>query len=212
MHRRFNIALLVLPLIAATAAAQTPGTTAPPAQAAQAAPADPATLRVAPSGRVRTELTLSAPRVQGQPAPAAQKIWIDYGQPHARGRTVLGGLIPYDSVYRFGANAATTFHTDVDLNIGETAVPRGDYTLFLVASRTGAKLVVSRQTGQWGTMYDASRDLARIDMTTRTLAEPVESFTISLVPAATQDGAPASGRLVAAWGTAEFSVPWRVGR
>ena len=209
--RRYLAPTFALSLLAATAGAQNPMPTAAPAQAATA-PVDPSTLRVAPSGRVRTELTLSAPRVQGQPAPAAQKIWIDYGQPHARGRAVLGGLIPYDTVYRFGANAATAFHTDVDLNIGGTTVPRGDYTLFLLASRTGAKLVVSRQTGQWGTMYDPTRDLARIDMTTRTLAEPVESFTVTLVPAATQEGSAASGRLVAAWGTTEFSAPWRVGR
>jgi hypothetical protein len=211
MLRRFLAPTFALAL-AGTAGAQAPTPAATPAQAAAAAPVDPSALRVAPSGRVRAELTLSAPRVQGQAATPAQKIWIDYGQPHARGRAVLGGLVPYDTIYRFGANAATAFHTDVDLNIGGTAVPRGDYTLVLLASRTGAKLVVSRQTGQWGTMYDAARDLARIDMTTRTLAEPVESFTITLVPAATQEGAAASGRLVAAWGTSEFSVPWRVGR
>lgn len=201
-------ALLALPLLAATASAQ--GTT-PAAQATPAAAAaDPATLRVAPSGRVRTELTLSARRVQGQPAPAASKIWIDYGQPHARGRTVVGALVPFDNVWRTGANSSTTFHTDVDLTIGETFVPKGTYSLYTLPTQAGWKLIVNRQTGQWGTQYDASRDLARIDLASRTLAEPAESFSITLVPV---DGdPPARGRLVLAWGTSELSTNWRVGR
>ena len=208
MTRRLLVASIASILLAPAVGAQS---AAPPAAQPVAAAVDPSTLRAAPSGRARTEVTLAAPRVQGQPAPAPQKVWIDYGQPHARGRAVLGGLIPYDTVYRFGANAATAFHTDADLTIGGTVVPRGDYTLFLLATRTGAKLVVSKQTGQWGTMYNAANDLARIDMAVRTLAEPVESFTVTLVPAASES-APASGRLVASWGTSEFSVPWRVGR
>ena len=207
MTRRFT-ALLALPLLAATASAQgtTPHAHATPAAAA----ADPATLRVAPSGRVRTELTLNARRVQGQPAPAASKIWIDYGQPHARGRTVVGTLVPFDNVWRTGANSSTTFHTDVDLTIGETFVPKGTYSLYTLPTQAGWKLIVNRQTGQWGTQYDASRDLARIDLTSRTLAEPAESFSITLVPV---DGdPPARGRLVLAWGTSELSTNWRVGR
>ena len=210
MIRTVLLSAAVTALASSVRAQSATPATAPVAQPAPAA-VDPSLLRAAPSGRARTEVTLNAPRAQGQPAPAPQKIWIDYGQPHARGRTVLGGLIPYDTVYRFGANAATAFHTDVDLDIGGTAVPRGDYTLFLLATRTGARLIVSRQTGQWGTVYDATRDLARIDVTTRTLAEPVESFTVTLVPTGAEN-APASGRLVAAWGTTELSVPWRVGR
>lgn len=208
MTLRLLAPALAVTVLGRLAAAQS---ASPPAAQPVAPAVDPATLRAAPSGRARTEVTLSPPRVEGQPAAASQKIWIDYGQPHARGRTVLGGLIPYDTVYRFGANAATAFHSDVDLTVGGVVVPRGDYTLFLLATRAGAKLVVSRQTGQWGTMYTAASDLARIDMVVRTLAEPVESFTVTLVPDARETG-PASGRLVASWGTAEFSVPWRVGR
>src|SRR5690349_20510432 len=49
------------------------------------------------------------------------RIAIAYGQPHARGRAVEGGLIPRDSVWRFGANEATTLHTDVDLVLGDSA-------------------------------------------------------------------------------------------
>src|SRR5439155_26189642 len=46
------------------------------------------------------------------------RIAITYSQPHARGRRIVGGLIPTDTVWRFGANAATTLHSDVDLTLG----------------------------------------------------------------------------------------------
>ena len=119
------------------------------------------------------------------------RIRITYGQPHARGRVVEGGLIPTDSVWRFGANEATTLHTDVDLTLGTLSVPRGDYTLFLRHARSGAwELIVNRQTAQWGTDYDASRDLGRTSLTARRLAEPEDALSIYLVPSAAR---PTSG-------------------
>ena len=186
-------------------AAGTPGT-AP-------APTDPAKLVVALSGRARTELSMSEPRTPGQPATPVFRISIDYGQPHARGRVVVGGIVPMDSVWRTGANSSTTLTTDVDLTIGGTVVPKGAYSLYTLPSSSGWKLIVNRQTGQWGTVYDASRDLARIDLASRTLAEPAESFTITLVPAdPAKEPGPAHGRLVLTWGTSELSTSWKVGR
>jgi hypothetical protein len=166
----------------------------------------PASLRVAPSGRATTAVELAAPRAEGQPRSAPLRVAIDYGQPHARGRKVVGGLIPADGVWRTGANAATTLTTDVDLMIGGTRVPKGSYTLFTVAGPGGSKLIINKQTGQWGTEYKPDQDLARVDLTARTLREPVESFTIWLVP----DAQGASGTLRMAWGERELSAPWRV--
>jgi hypothetical protein len=48
-----------------------------------------------------------------------------------------GGLVPLDTVWRFGANMATTLHTDVDITLGELKLPRGDYTLFILYARHG---------------------------------------------------------------------------
>lgn len=215
-HRHLGPALTALALVAAPLAAQSGSDSARPAAPGAAAvaavlpAADPATLLVAPSGRVRTEITLAAPRMPQRAASAPAKIWIDYGQPHARGRAVMGTLVPFDTVWRTGANSSTTLSTDVDLTIGGAFVPKGKYSLFSLPTQTGWTLVINRQTGQWGTAYDASKDFVRIPMTTRTLAEPVESLVISLVPAT--DGPPAHGRLVVAWGTTEGAVEWKVGR
>lgn len=141
------------------------------------------------------------------------RIAISYGQPHARGRRVEGGLIPVDTVWRFGANAATTLHTDVDMTIGPVAVPRGDYSLFLLQGRDGWRLVVNRGTGQWGTDYDQSRDVGRATLVARPLAEPEESLGIYLVPESAKPStgyAALGGTLRIKWGRTELTAPWTV--
>jgi len=109
-----------------------------------------------------------------------KKVTIDYSRPFAKGRKIVGGLVPYGQVWRTGANEATSLQTDVDLDIGGTTVPAGSYTLFSLPGQSSWKLIVNKQTGQWGTNYDQSQDLARIDMSVSSLPQSVEQFTISL--------------------------------
>ncbi len=166
-------------------------------------------LKSAASTRATIEVTLAPPRVQGQPAPTPAKIKIDYGQPHARGRVVAGALADdLGKVWRLGANTSTTMTTDVDLVIGGVAVPKGSYSLYAETTPAGAwKLIINKNTGQWGTEYLADKDLARVALTAKTLSAPVESFSMWLVPGA--DGA-AKGDLRFAWGTREFTTTWAV--
>ena len=133
-----------------------------------------------------------------------RRVSIDYGRPFMRGRRIMGELVPYGRVWRTGANAATTLVTDVDLDIGGTTVPRGTYTLYTLPTAGGWTLIVNRQTGQWGTQYDASRDLARIRMQTATLRQPVEQFTIALEP-----GRAGAGTLALQWENTRAFVPIR---
>jgi hypothetical protein len=144
------------------------------------------------------------------------KIAIDYGQPHARGRNVVGlaGVMPWDSVWRAGANMSTQLTAEVDMTIGNTFIPRGIYTLFVLPTRNGWKLIVSKEVLQWGTDYDPKQDFARIDLRSRTLAEPIESLTFWLVPAleAPPSATFPHGVLKFAWGNTELATDWRVGR
>jgi hypothetical protein len=105
---------------------------------------------------------------------------INYSRPSMRGRNIFGGLVPYGQVWRTGANAATSLKTDVDLTIGSANVPTGSYTLYSIPSESGWKLIINKETGQWGTKYDESQDLARVDMKVSKNASPTEQFTISL--------------------------------
>jgi Protein of unknown function (DUF2911) len=90
---------------------------------------------------------------------------IDYCAPSLRGRSVGDQIAPYGKVWRTGANTATTLHTDVNLRIHDQVIPAGTYTLYSLPSSSGWKLIINKQTGQWGTVYNESQDLCRIPMT-----------------------------------------------
>jgi hypothetical protein len=108
-----------------------------------------------------------------------KKITIDYGRPFLKGRKVGQELAPYGKVWRTGADEATALNTEIDLNIGGIKVPAGQYTLYTLPSEGTWKLIINKQTGQWGTKYDESQDLGRVDMKKTDLPQSVEQFTIS---------------------------------
>jgi hypothetical protein len=103
-------------------------------------------------------------------------VLIDYGRPSARGRKIFGDVVPWDVVWRTGANAATQLVTDKELAFGTTVVPAGTYSLFSLPSEKGWMLIINKQHGQWGTVYDQSKDLVRIPLTISPLSLPVEQL------------------------------------
>jgi Protein of unknown function (DUF2911) len=130
-----------------------------------------------------------------------KKIVVDYGAPSIRGRKIMGELVPYGKVWRTGANEATSFVTEADLVIGGVMVPAGKYTLYTLPSQDAWKLIVNKQTGQWGTVYDQSQDLARIELKKSTLPQSVEQMTFSF------DKLPGDkARLKLEWETTGLSV------
>jgi hypothetical protein len=129
-------------------------------------------------------------------------VTVDYGRPLARGRVLLGNVIPYDRVWRTGANAATQFTTSAPITLAGMQVPQGTYTLWTVPHANGAELIVNKQTGQWGTGYGRLHDLGRAPMTTETLEAPVEKFAISIVAAD-----PHRGTLAMEWGQFRWTAP-----
>jgi hypothetical protein len=129
-------------------------------------------------------------------------IFVDYGRPLARGRVLLGNVIPVDHVWRTGANAATQFTTSADITLGNLRLPKGTYTLWTVPREKGAELIVNKQVGQWGTEYHPSSDLGRAPLDARTVATPVEKFTISIAPVDARHGT-----LVLEWGTFRWAAP-----
>lgn len=119
-----------------------------------------------------------SPRDTARAIVGGAHIQIDYGRPMKRGRVIFGNVVPWDTVWRTGANQATQLITDKDLVIGGTTVPAGTYSLFTIPSAKGWQLIINKQHGQWGTDYDAKQDLARIPLHLRTLSTPTERFTI----------------------------------
>jgi hypothetical protein len=117
---------------------------------------------------------------------AGKNLRIRYSAPSVRGRQIFGagGLLSKDPTYpvwRAGANAATAFHTDADLDLNGLAVPRGDYTLYAdVADPDQWVLIVNKQTGQWGLSYNPRLDLGRVKMTMSKPPALVETYKMTL--------------------------------
>jgi Protein of unknown function (DUF2911) len=136
---------------------------------------------------VATTVTLAQTDKSKRPSPPGtaeitlkgKKITIEYSRPFLKGRHVGKELAPYGEVWRTGANEATSLTTETDLTIGGTKVPAGKYTIYSLPSEGTWKLIINKQTGQWGTEYHEDQDLARIDMQKTALPQPVEQFTIS---------------------------------
>jgi hypothetical protein len=173
-------------------------------------------LRPAASGRATSVVTLSVPRdPSAQAAPAAAPstdppvtIALDYGQPHLRGRALhTDSLVPYDKPWRTGANDATTLTTGVDIVVGGATLPAGKYVLYTIPTRGDWKLIIQKSAGQTAE-YDAAKDMARVDLRRHTLAEPVESLTMWLIPS-TAPGK-AQGELRLAWGRSMLTTSWSV--
>lgn len=174
-----------------------------PLSAQQGAPAG--ALRAPLSTRVVFSMPLAPARVQGQPAPTPKNVSIEYGQPHARGRNVPTELNADGTVWRTGANAATTLRTEADLVIGGRDLPAGNYSLYTIRQGGQYFLIINSNTGQWGTEYDATKDFARVPLRMRERHEVQESLQIAMVPA---DAQSARGVLTISWGRMDLSVDW----
>lgn len=131
-------------------------------------------------------------------------VLIDYGRPLVRERTVWGGtLVPFDSVWRAGANDATHLFTTRTLDIGTMKLAPGMYTLWVQHTKSGTFLIVNKQTGIWGTQYDASQDVGRVALTMTPTSSHVEEFTI-VVKALSGT----RGSIEIAWGAMMGAVPF----
>jgi hypothetical protein len=173
--------------------------------AAQAAPQTRVTVGM--STRATASMNLQPPRAAGDTAnPRPLRVSIDYGVPHVRGRAGLPTELTSDGViWRTGANTSTTLTTEADLTIGGADVAKGSYALYTIREGGRYLLIINRNTGQWGTQYDATKDLVRVPLRARTYAEPHESLQYAWVPA---EGAPARGVLNIRWATLELTTEW----
>lgn len=146
-------------LLAATALCQTPGMSMPANGSQQPMPSPPATANVTLGG---------------------QTITIKYHAPSLRKRH-LGGpeIVPWNTVWRTGANDATALITPIPLHIGTLLVPAGSYTIYTMPSPTKWMLIISKETGQWGTEYHPEKDLGRVELKAHTLPSAQEVMSIS---------------------------------
>lgn len=155
-----------------------------------------------PAGLVAAQQKRASPHETVKATIDGATVSITYGRPSAKGRKIFGGLVPYGQVWRTGADEATILETDKALMIGPVHVNPGKVSLYSLVDEKSWKLVLNKQTGQWGTEYAQAQDLARVEAKTEKLAVPVEMFTIAIEKNATGKG----GMIVMQWETTKASV------
>jgi hypothetical protein len=134
----------------------------------------------------------------------AGKIIIDYGKPQLKGRDPL--TWQKDGAYwRMGSNATTTFTTPVDLSFGNTKVPKGKYSLWLLkVSADTYELVFNSLIESMGMNHDKTKDVASAPLKVEKLANSVENFQIELKEA------PQGGAFSMSWGTSKLSASFQI--
>jgi hypothetical protein len=139
-------------------------------------------------------------QVRGQP------VKICYGRPYMRDRQIFGGLLPYDSLWRTGANEPTMIHTSVGLDIAGIQVPAGTYSLYTIPHQGDWTLIVNRSITQWGEEHQytdevRAQEAGRTTVKSEAIDAPVEQFTIRAEP--TESGA----RVLLEWERTRVVIP-----
>lgn len=132
-------------------------------------------------------VTMSFAQKKASPAATAEgtidgvTVKIDYHQPSAKGRTVMGSLVPYGKVWRTGANDATTIELSDDVKIEGKTLAKGKYSLFTIPGEKEWTIIFNKKAKQWGAYdYNEGDDALRV-MVKPTSTDMVEAFTIKVM-------------------------------
>lgn len=114
------------------------------------------------------------------------KISVFYNRPYKKGRVIFGELVPYNKVWRTGANEATVFETNKNLNIKNQTLKAGAYSLWTIPGEQNWKVILNSEVGQWGVDFngEANRnpdnDVVTVDVPSLSHDKEFEQFTISI--------------------------------
>jgi hypothetical protein len=129
------------------------------------------------------------------------RVKVDYCRPYKKGRTIFGGLVPYGKVWRTGANEATIIELAQDVTIAGKPLNAGQYSLWTIPTPDKWMIIFNRETGQWGTNYNATEDVLRVPVSSRKHSLPVDQFTISF------DAQKEGANMLLTWDETEAVVP-----
>lgn len=135
------------------------------------------------------------------------KMKVFYNRPYKKDREIFGGLVPYNQVWRTGANEATTFETNQDLDIKGMRLPAGKYTLWTVPKDSTWSVMFNSKQYSWGVnaqmqpMWDPNYDVLNVEVPVQRLDHSVEQFTIAF------DNSTDNLALTMAWDDVKIAVP-----
>lgn len=145
-----------------------------------------------------------SPRVQTEEEIDGLTIAVDYGSPRVRERVIWGELVPYDKVWRAGANEVTALTVSSDAMFGSEELSAGTYGLFIIPRAEANWTVIlneewsNEEHGAWGTSkYNEEKDVLRIDVTPEWSEESQEELSYNIND---------NSELVFAWEKASFKI------
>lgn len=125
----------------------------------------------------------ASPRQKIEQQFSISKITVDYGRPGIKGREIFGKLVPYNEVWRTGANSSTKITFGQEVSFGGKTVPAGTYALFMIPQEKQWKLILNKDSQQWGAFgYNEKLNVTELDVPVQQLSQPMEWFTIELNP------------------------------
>ena len=135
----------------------------------------------------------------------AAKISVTYGRPYMKGRQIFGGLVPYGRVWCPGADEATVFESNHDLQFGDLKVPAGPHTIWILPTADNWTLIISKEESGFHTRYYPNLDLGRLALQKHALDTPIEQLTFEI-----RETSPTQGTLALRWANTEVTVPFTV--
>lgn len=132
---------------------------------------------------------------------------VSYSRPSVKGRTIFGDLVPFDKIWRTGANKNTIVTFSDDIEINGTQIPAGEYALYTKPMKDSWEIYIYEDSKNWGTpeKWDESKVVAKTKVKSQSTAMPIELFTILVNN--TSDN---SGEILLLWETTMVSVPFKV--
>jgi hypothetical protein len=132
------------------------------------------------------------------------EVRITYGRPQVKGRTIFSddGLVPYGEVWRTGANEATTISFSSDVTVQGESLAAGTYSLYTIPGPDSWTIIFNDTAEQWGTNYDNSKDVLRVDAT------PASAPSREMMTFLFTDVTDTSGTCVLHW--ADVRVPFEI--
>lgn len=133
----------------------------------------------------------------------APMIRIIYSRPQKKGREIFGSLVPYNEVWRTGANEATEITLYEDMLVDGKPIEAGTYTLYTIPTEDQWTVIINEAVNVWGAYeYDTAMDVLRIQVPTEQTAAPVEAFSMTFQPI--ENGA----NLLMGWDDTYVEVPF----
>ncbi|MGL4632402.1 MAG: DUF2911 domain-containing protein [Leadbetterella sp.] len=129
------------------------------------------------------------------------KMSVEYCRPYKKNRKVFGGIVPYDKVWRTGANEATVVEFSHDVEIAGNKISAGKYSLWSIPNLKEWTIIVNKETGQWGTSYEEKNDIVRVKVPATIHPQTKEQLEIKFL------NTPSGNDMVISWENTVVFIP-----